>query len=225
MDSLHSVDDERNAYQHWHSFHYSVPGSWSSVTTKSTPNSSRDFVSIHSTSSTEAEVSDFPTPQHRGLTEDDLARVRSHRRSHVSDREGGGREDWLQIEKLISRMFGQERRATSEEERTRHVGVVWRNLTVKGVGLGAAIQPTNGLLLMRLPRLIIRSLSRFKKGTGPVKPPIRIILDDFTVSLFMPPFQRPVFTNTLIGLRTARGNASGSRTSRIRVLNLLEGNW
>lgn len=183
METPRSVDNDGNAYQDWHAFHYSVPGSWSSVTARTTPNSSADFVTIHSTSSTEAEDPEYPRLRERGLTEDDLARVRSHRRSQLSEREGESREDWLQIEKLISRMFGQERRATSEEDRTKHVGVVWRNLTVQGVGLGAAIQPTNGLLLMRLPRLIIRSLTRSKKGTAPVKPPVRTILDDFTVSL------------------------------------------
>lgn len=184
METSRSVDNDSNAYQDWHDFHYSVPGSWSSVTARTTPNSSADFVTIYSTSSTEAEDADYPTLRERGFTEDDLARVRSHRRSHLSEHGGESREDWLQIEKLISRMFGQERRATSEEDRTKHVGVVWRNLTVQGVGLGASIQPTNGLLLMRLPRLIIRSLAKFKKGTAPVKPPVRTILDDFTVSLF-----------------------------------------
>ena len=182
MEDYHSVDEERAGYQTWHSFHYSVPGSWSSVTARTTPNSSQDFVSIHSTSSTEAGDVDLPTLRERGFTEDDLARVRSHRRSHVSGHEEEGSEDWLQIEKLISRMFGQERRATSEEERTRHVGVVWKNLTVKGMGLGAAIQPTNGDVFLGLPRLIKGLLTRGRKGAG-ARPPVRTILDDFTVSM------------------------------------------
>ena len=182
MEGNHAADNEGSDHQNWHSFHYSIPGSWSSVTAKSTPNSSQDFVSIHSTSSTEGGDADFPTPQERGFTEEDLARVRSHRRSHVSGHEDEGREDWLQIEKLISRMFGQERRATSEEERTRHVGVVWKNLTVRGMGLGAAIQPTNGDVFLGLPRLVKGLLTRGRKGAG-AKPPVRTILDDFTVCL------------------------------------------
>jgi len=77
-------------------------------------------------------------------------------------------------------MFGQERKANSEEEKTRHVGVVWRHLTVKGVGLGAALQPTNGDIFLGLPRLIKRLLTRGRNGTGSGKPSIRTILDDFT---------------------------------------------
>jgi hypothetical protein len=80
-------------------------------------------------------------------------------------------------------MFGQERKANSEEEKTRHVGVVWRNLTVKGVGLGAALQPTNGDIFLGLPRLMKRVLTRGRHGTGSGKPSIRTILDDFTVSI------------------------------------------
>lgn len=108
------------------------------------------------------------------------ARTLSHRQSHASGHEG---EDWAQIERLISRMFGHDRKANSEDEKTRHAGLVWRNLTVKGVGLGAALQPTNGDILLGLPRLIKRLLTRGRKGTGAGRPEIRTILDDFTVSL------------------------------------------
>jgi hypothetical protein len=79
-------------------------------------------------------------------------------------------------------MFGPDRKANSEEEETRHVGVVWKNLTVKGVGLGAALQPTNGDILFGLPRLIKQLFTRGRKGAGVGKTPIRTILDDFTVS-------------------------------------------
>ena len=74
-----------------------------------------------------------------------------------------------QIDRLVSRMFGRERKANSEEEKTRHVGVVWKNLTVRGVGLGSVIQTTNLDILLGLPRLVKRLLTR------------RTILDDFTV--------------------------------------------
>ncbi|OQE46403.1 hypothetical protein PENCOP_c001G07055 [Penicillium coprophilum] len=113
------------------------------------------------------------------LDEDSVARTISRRRSYASGHDLKG-EDWAQIEKLVSRMFGAERKANSEEEKTRHVGVVWKHLTVKGVGLGAAIQPTNGDFFLGLPRLIKQLFTRGKKGAGTGKPPVRTILDDFT---------------------------------------------
>ncbi|OJJ30431.1 hypothetical protein ASPWEDRAFT_121427 [Aspergillus wentii DTO 134E9] len=112
------------------------------------------------------------------MSEDDAMRILSHRRSHPSGH--GEEEDLEQVGRLISRMFGQERRANSEEEKTRHVGVVWKNLTVKGVGLGAALQPTNGDVFLGIPRLIKGLFTRGGKGAGSGKPPIRTILDDFT---------------------------------------------
>jgi hypothetical protein len=76
-------------------------------------------------------------------------------------------------------MFGHDRKANSDEEQTRHVGVVWRNLTVKGVGLGAALQPTNTDIFLGLPRLIRRVFTKGRGGGAP----LRTILDDFTVCL------------------------------------------
>lgn len=125
--------------------------------------------------------------EHDGITDearlDDarLARTLSRRKSYASGHEG---EDSVQIERLISRMFGRERKANAEEEKTRHTGVVWRNLTVKGVGLGAALQPTNGDIFLGLPRLMKGLLTRGRKGAGVGKPRIRTILDDFTVCQF-----------------------------------------
>ncbi|KAF3025191.1 hypothetical protein E8E15_002689 [Penicillium rubens] len=107
------------------------------------------------------------------------ARTSSRRSTHASGHDTKG-EEWAQIERLISRMFGPERKANSEEEKTRHVGVVWKNLTVKGVGLGAALQPTNGDIFLGLPRLIKGLFTRGRKGAGRGKPPIRTILEDFT---------------------------------------------
>ena len=114
------------------------------------------------------------------LSDAQLTNTISQRRSHASGHQG---EEWAQIEQLISRMFGHERKDNSEEEKTRHVGVVWKNLTVKGLGLGAALQPTNGDILLGLPRLIKRLLTRGRKGTAAGKPELRTILNDFTVSL------------------------------------------
>ena len=130
-----------------------------------------------------APIRSAPTNQPDGgtdeaqLTDGSLARTLTHRRSHASGHEG---EEWAQIERLISRMFGEERKANSEEEKTRHAGVVWKNLTVKGVGLGAALQPTNGDIFLGIPRLIKRLLTRGRKSTGAGKANIRTILNDFT---------------------------------------------
>lgn len=134
----------------------------------------QDFAPIRSATSDESDGATGDVP----LNDPQLARTLSRRRSYASGHEG---EEWAQIEQLISRMFGRERKANSEEEKTRHAGVVWRNLTVKGVGLGAALQPTNGDIFLGLPRLIKRLLTRGRKGTGAGKPEIRTILNDFTV--------------------------------------------
>lgn len=117
-------------------------------------------------------------PEGESLNNDALAKTLSSRKSHASGHEGA---EWAQIERLISRMFGHERKANSEEEQTRHVGVIWKNLTVKGLGLGAALQPTNGDIFLGLPRRIKGLLTRGRNGAGAGKPKIRTILDDFTV--------------------------------------------
>jgi hypothetical protein len=90
-------------------------------------------------------------------------------------------EDWAEIERLMSRMFGRERKEHSEDEKTRHSGVMWKNLNVKGAGLGAALQPTVGDLFMGLPRRIKGLLTRGRKGAG-THVPVKTILHDFTVS-------------------------------------------
>jgi ATP-binding cassette subfamily G (WHITE) protein 2 (SNQ2) len=105
------------------------------------------------------------------------------RRTTTHSGHGETDEDWAEIQRLMSRMFGRERQENSEEEKTRHVGVVWRHLTVKGVGLGAALQPTNGDIFLGLPRMIKGLLTHGRKGTGAGKPPVKTILRDFTVSI------------------------------------------
>ncbi|SLM39513.1 abc drug exporter [Lasallia pustulata] len=132
----------------------------------------------------------LPTYNSKPLTEDDLFRVLSRRRtstSYVSRRResistagesGGHNEEQAEIERLMSRMFGKNRQAHSEEEKTRHVGVVFKNLTVKGMGLGAAIQPTLGDPFLALPRAL---LGLFQKGPKRAAkgPPVRTLLNDF----------------------------------------------
>ncbi|EAU33615.1 hypothetical protein ATEG_05854 [Aspergillus terreus NIH2624] len=115
----------------------------------------------------------------RPLTEDDIVRSLTRRRTAGSGMSDDG-EDLAQIARLISRMFGQDRKAHSNEEKTRHLGVVWKSLTVKGVGLGSAIQMTNSDLFLGIPRMIKNFISR-----GRSKPVLRTILDDFTMLLVL----------------------------------------
>lgn len=75
-------------------------------------------------------------------TEEDLFRVLSQRKTAASGPEDD--EERNEVEKLLSRMFGKERQAHSEEEHTRHAGVIFRELTVLGKGLGADLQATVG---------------------------------------------------------------------------------
>ena len=119
----------------------------------------------------------------RKLTEDDLFRAISRKRTNASGRQSSylsshadEEEEAAEIERLMSRMFGRNRQEQSEEEKTRHVGLVFQNLTVKGIGLGAALQPTLGDIFLGLPRLLRGLFSGGANG----KPPIRTILKDFT---------------------------------------------
>lgn len=111
--------------------------------------------------------------------EDDPEHGHSTRSSAPSGDSGG--QDLDQIQKLVSRMFGRERKANSQEEKTRHSGVVWKDLTVKGVGVGAVLQPTILDIFLGIPRLVKKLLTKGRKGAGSGKPPTRTIIDGFTV--------------------------------------------
>ncbi|KAB8206733.1 ABC-2 type transporter-domain-containing protein [Aspergillus parasiticus] len=147
----------------------------------SSVSASSSNISSNSGPSQNAELSETEKPSQPGslnrrLTEDEIVRVLSRRRTGRSEEDTEGKsEDMTQIMKLVSRMFGHERKSNSDEEKTRHLGVVWKHLTVKGVGFGAAIQPTNSEILLALPRKIKSLLTR-----GRNKPPLRTIIDDFT---------------------------------------------
>ncbi|KAK2064045.1 ABC-2 type transporter [Colletotrichum caudatum] len=122
-----------------------------------------------------------PNAQRQGsnVTEDDLFRALSRRRTNATnqkDLEQG--EEQQEIERLMSRIFGRARQEQSEEEKTRHSGVVFRNLTVKGVGLGASLQPTIGDIFLRLPRKINMLFTRGPKTTF-AKPPVRELISHF----------------------------------------------
>lgn len=121
------------------------------------------------------------------MIEEDLFRSLSRRKTSISRRQGSFmsgdaaevEEERVEIEKLMSRMFGKTRQESSEDEKTRHVGLVFKNLTVKGMGLGAALQPTLSGPFLALPRLL---QGLFSGGARKIagKPPVRTLLNDFT---------------------------------------------
>ncbi|KAH8179132.1 ABC-2 type transporter domain-containing protein [Sarocladium implicatum] len=112
-------------------------------------------------------------------TEDDLFRALSRRRTSVTNRsQAEEEEESEEIDRLMSRMFGRARQEQSEEEHTRHSGVVFRDLTVKGVGLGASLQPTVGDIFMGLPRTIKNLFSKGPRAARG-KPPVRELISHF----------------------------------------------
>ncbi|KAK4983719.1 ATP-binding cassette transporter snq2 [Elasticomyces elasticus] len=123
----------------------------------------------------------------RQMTEDDLFRVLSRRRTSTlgglsrqpTEQDNTHAEEQEEINRLMSRMFGKTRQEHSEEEKTRHVGVVFKHLTVKGMGLGAALQPTVGDLFLDFPRFLKNLFTRGPKAAQG-KPPVRTIIDDFS---------------------------------------------
>ncbi|ERF76616.1 hypothetical protein EPUS_04436 [Endocarpon pusillum Z07020] len=113
-------------------------------------------------------------------SEDDILRVLSRRRTNASTLSGeDAAGEQQEIERLMSRMFGKGRQENSEEEKTRHVGVVFKNLNVRGMGLGAVLQETNGDIFLGPVRFLRNLLTKgIKAAVG--KPPVRNILSDFT---------------------------------------------
>ncbi|KAH0496084.1 hypothetical protein TgHK011_003466 [Trichoderma gracile] len=111
--------------------------------------------------------------------EDDLFRAMSRRRTTGSFASGTeGPEESAEIERLMSRMFGHARQEHNPEEQMRHSGVIFRDLTVKGVGLGASLQPTVGDIFLGLPRKI-RNLVRAGPKAAQAKPPVRELISHF----------------------------------------------
>lgn len=125
--------------------------------------------------------------QSKPMTEEDLFRVLSRRRTNTDgalSRTNTGlsarsQEEDDEINNLMSKMFGHTRQETSEEERTRHQGVIFKNLTVKGMGLGAALQPSVGDIFTGPFRFAKNLVTKGPKKTAG-KPPVRTLLDDFS---------------------------------------------
>ena len=112
-------------------------------------------------------------------TEEDLFRALSRRRTNATGRsEAEELEESQEIERLMSKMFGRARQEHSEEEKTRHSGVVFRDLTVQGVGLGASLQPTVGDIFAGIPRKLKNLFTGGVKAAS-AKPPVRELLSHF----------------------------------------------
>jgi len=124
--------------------------------------------------------------QSRAMTEEDLFRTLSRRRTSQAGLSkanthatGTSQEEDDEINNLMSKMFGKTRQANSEEEKTRHQGVVFKHLTVKGMGIGAALQPSVGDFFLDPFRFGKNLFSKGPKKTAS-KPPVRTLLDDFS---------------------------------------------
>lgn len=144
------------------------------------------FEPIKSASSTHNQPALAKTASGKTITEDDLFQVLSKRRTNALGRQSTAstvdpeyNEEQEEINKLMSRMFGRTRQENSEEEKTRHVGVVFKHLTVKGMGLGAALQPTVGESFLGLPRFLKNLITKGPRQVAS-KPPVRTIIDDFS---------------------------------------------
>ncbi|CAG9950625.1 unnamed protein product [Clonostachys rosea f. rosea IK726] len=110
---------------------------------------------------------------------DDIFKTLSRRRTNMSNADKEElREESQEIERLLSRMFGQKRQEQSEDEKTRHSGVIFRDLTVKGVGLGSSLQATVGDIFLGIPRKI-SNLFRSGPKAASAKPPVRELISHF----------------------------------------------
>ncbi|CAG5158659.1 uncharacterized protein ALTATR162_LOCUS5192 [Alternaria atra] len=121
------------------------------------------------------------------MTEDDLFRALSRRRTSQinglsktnTGATGRSQEEEDEINNLMSKMFGHTRQEASEEEKTRHQGVVFKHLMVKGMGIGAALQPSVGSLFLDPVRFVKNLLTKGPRQAAG-KPPVRTLLDDFS---------------------------------------------
>ncbi|KAF7560214.1 hypothetical protein G7046_g3922 [Stylonectria norvegica] len=153
-----------------------IVGDNQSISSEDTPSPDDPHYAPLKTTKTEEHRPDLERRQtHR--TEEDLFNVLTRRRTGASshgDPELDG-EDQQEINRLMSRIFGRARQEQSEEEKTRHTGVIFRDLTVRGVGLGASLQPTFGDIFLGLPRIIIKLLTKGPKAAL-ARPPVRELI-------------------------------------------------
>jgi ATP-binding cassette subfamily G (WHITE) protein 2 (SNQ2) len=172
------VNHQKAATRDAHSPHDSIPGDSSTESAMSLEEDSK-FMPIKSARTNDSETRPGLNSRTSSRNAQDVFKTLSRRRTSATGKSDSEIEDEnAEIERLMSRMFGKDRQAHSEDEKTRHVGVVFRDLTVRGLGLGAALQPTNGDIFLGLPRLFRNLISRGPKAAIS-KPPVREILSDF----------------------------------------------
>lgn len=152
-----------------------VTGSGVSTAAEVDDQGEREFAAIKSAPPRQTR----PSLKARGssfATEEDLFKALSQRRTRDEEPQHV-HEVGDEVKRLMSRMFGTARQQHSEDEHTRHAGVVFRNLTVKGVGLGASLQPTVGDIFLGLPRLVQNLFTQGPKAAF-ARPPVRDLLHD-----------------------------------------------
>ena len=119
----------------------SVESALSSGSSSSSSEEEDGFVAI-----TAPERPRLQTKGSKQMTEDDLFRSLSRRKTNTLQRSATDRtadssdDEQEEINKLMSRMFGRTRQEASEEEKTRHSGVVFKNLTVKGMYIFCSVR-------------------------------------------------------------------------------------
>jgi ATP-binding cassette subfamily G (WHITE) protein 2 (SNQ2) len=147
------------------------------------PNARRTARSISSLSSSMTLTSRSSPFFDRRTTDDDKAQLLTrHQRNFSGVTEVDPIADQKKsnvkgLDKRMAKIFGRARQKQSEEERTRHLGVIFKNVTVKGQALGDAIQPTVGDVFLGLPRVLRGILGR---GAAEASPSTKIILNKFT---------------------------------------------
>lgn len=172
------VNNEKAALRDDHSSHESI-SSDSSVGSAMAQKEGSQFMPITPARTNDSDERPGLKSRTTSRNATDIFKTLSRRRTSATGKSDAELdEEHDEIERLMSRMFGKDRQAHSEDEKTRHVGVVFRDLTVRGLGLGAALQPTNGDIFMKLPRLLKNFISRGPKAAIG-KPPVRKILSDF----------------------------------------------
>ncbi|KAI5293484.1 hypothetical protein KEM52_005490 [Ascosphaera acerosa] len=95
------------------------------------------------------------------------------------------------LDEVVSEMFGERRKATSESYKTLHQGIVWRDLRVYGAGLGSTFQRTSLDSLLRVPRMIYNGLTFWRwRRRQQIQNQTVAILHGFSVSEDSPELYR-----------------------------------
>lgn len=147
------------------------------------PNARRTARTISSSSSSMTLHSRSGPFFSRGTADDDTTQLLTkHQRKFSGVTEVGSVTDQKEnkvkgLDRRMAKIFGRARQKQSEEERTRHLGVIFKNVTVKGQVLGDAIQPTVGDVFLGFPRALRGILGR---GATEASPSTKTILNKFT---------------------------------------------